>query len=258
MNDSTDVPGSTDELVLRFLSGALSADEERAALRRIAEDPDGRRLLKLELGLKRVLSFEEGACVPEGFAERTMAVIAEADGATADSTWERIVRALAAWWAWSTDPQPVRVRPAYGLAAALILAAGVGLLGRGPGGSESTTVPAGSTASAPEAGPSEALPRGPVHATSAGETPGLVSTRFVYVDEDASSVAVAGDFNGWTPQPMRARTVNGNRVWTTTLPLREGEHQYMFVVDGEKWVTDPLAPVQREDGFGHRNAVIAL
>jgi hypothetical protein len=32
----------------------------------------------------------------------------------------------------------------------------------------------------------------------------------------------------------------------------------MFVVDGSRWVTDPLAPVQRSDGFGNKNAVLQL
>jgi hypothetical protein len=40
--------------------------------------------------------------------------------------------------------------------------------------------------------------------------------------------------------------------------MNRGEHRYMFVKDGEEWVTDPMAPMQREDGFGNKNAVIYL
>jgi hypothetical protein len=40
--------------------------------------------------------------------------------------------------------------------------------------------------------------------------------------------------------------------------MDRGEHRYMFIKNGEKWVTDPLAPVQQDDGFGNKNAVIYL
>jgi hypothetical protein len=30
------------------------------------------------------------------------------------------------------------------------------------------------------------------------------------------------------------------------------------VIDGEKWVTDPLAPVKQDDGFSAKNAVLKL
>jgi hypothetical protein len=52
--------------------------------------------------------------------------------------------------------------------------------------------------------------------------------------------------------------VNGKTVWTGLVPVSRGEHEYQFVVDGEKWVTDPLAPVKEDDGFGAKNAVLKL
>lgn len=250
---------SIDDLVFRFLSGELSGEEEQEVLRRIADDPDGRNLLKLELGLKQTLSFEERDSVPEGFADRTMAAIAEAEegaAAEAPSPWAQVREHLRGWVDWLTRPQSVRLRPAYGLAAAVLLAIGLGFFDAGLRQSD----PIASAPENPAAEQTEADRAAPVQtATSGAEaTPNLVSTRFTYVNNAAESVAIAGDFNGWEPQPMQPRTVNGQTVWTTTLPLREGEHQYMFRVNGEKWVTDPLAPVQRSDGFGHKNAVIAI
>src|SRR5439155_1114317 len=46
-------------------------------------------------------------------------------------------------------------------------------------------------------------------------------------------------------------------VWTTTLALPVGQHQYAFVVDGARWVVDPAAPAV-DDGFGRRNSVVAV
>lgn len=82
--------------------------------------------------------------------------------------------------------------------------------------------------------------------------------RFAYVSDEASSVAVAGDFTDWEPVALDAHTVDGKTVWSGLVPVAKGEHRYMFVLDGERWVNDPLAPVQRDDGFGHKNAVLTL
>ena len=49
----------------------------------------------------------------------------------------------------------------------------------------------------------------------------------------------------------------GDGVWTATLTLPVGQHQYTFVVDGTQWVPDPSAPAI-DDGFGRRNSVLAV
>jgi hypothetical protein len=45
-------------------------------------------------------------------------------------------------------------------------------------------------------------------------------------------------------------------VWTATIPLKPGRYQYMFVIDGKRWIADPLATEDAGDGFGSRNAVL--
>ena len=42
--------------------------------------------------------------------------------------------------------------------------------------------------------------------------------------------------------------------------LPAGQHEYMFVVDGERWVADPLAGRYVDDGFGagRQNAVLIV
>jgi hypothetical protein len=81
---------------------------------------------------------------------------------------------------------------------------------------------------------------------------------FVLVAPGASRVALVGDFNGWDVEatPMR-RTPSGG-AWTVAIPLATGRHLYAFVVDGERWLPDPVAPLAPEDGFGTRNSVVVV
>ena len=85
---------------------------------------------------------------------------------------------------------------------------------------------------------------------------GLVTVRFVLSAPDARAVGIAGTFNQWdaSATPL-VRTSAG--VWTATMTLPAGQHQYAFVVDGERWVPDPAAPAV-DDGFGRRNSVLTL
>lgn len=96
--------------------------------------------------------------------------------------------------------------------------------------------------------------------TSAPPSPsaGLVMVRFVLTAPDAHTVGVAGTFNQWDASvtPL-VRTEAAGGVWTATITLPAGQHQYAFVVDGARWVPDPAAPAVA-DGFGRRNSVLTL
>jgi hypothetical protein len=82
--------------------------------------------------------------------------------------------------------------------------------------------------------------------------------RLVYAPEnpEIGSVSVAGTFNGWDPD-LTTMTRHGD-VWVVQILLPPQTYEYMFVEDGERWVTDPLAPQTRDDGFGRKNAVLDL
>src|SRR6266550_1915659 len=69
----------------------------------------------------------------------------------------------------------------------------------------------------------------------------LVTVRFVLVAPDAKQVSLAGTFNRWDPQATPLVRVGATGVWTATLTLPAGQHQYAFVVDGARWVPDPSA-----------------
>jgi 1,4-alpha-glucan branching enzyme len=52
---------------------------------------------------------------------------------------------------------------------------------------------------------------------------------------------------------------DGDGVWELRLKLNEsGEYQYQFLINGKRWVPDPNAPLQVEDGFGGTNSVLDI
>jgi hypothetical protein len=73
--------------------------------------------------------------------------------------------------------------------------------------------------------------------------------------ESAQSVALAGSFSEWQPRYELVQSRPG--VWTLMVALPPGVHDYAFLVDGEEWVADPVAPTV-DDGFGGRNSRLAL
>jgi len=88
-------------------------------------------------------------------------------------------------------------------------------------------------------------------------TPTAVTVRFVLTAPDAREVTVAGTFNQWDSHATPLVRTGSTGVWTATITLPAGQHQYAFVVDGQRWVPDPAAPAV-DDGFGRRNSVLTL
>ena len=132
---------------------------------------------------------------------------------------------------WAVRRVTLQFRPAYGLAAAAAVMA-LALLwpfeGRSPvDGSSMTT------------------------AVSAAR----LFVQFHLEAPDASNVRLAGSFTNWEPHHELYQTAPG--IWTITLPLPPGVHDYAFIVDGQRWVADPYAPGV-DDGFGGTNSRIAL
>ena len=84
-----------------------------------------------------------------------------------------------------------------------------------------------------------------------------VTVRFVLVAPGAQHVSLAGTFNHWDPRATPLVRAGSGDLWTATLSLPPGQHQYAFVVDGTRWVPDPTAPAI-DDGFGRRNSVLTL
>jgi AMP-activated protein kinase-like protein len=81
--------------------------------------------------------------------------------------------------------------------------------------------------------------------------------RFVFVDSGASSVALVGDFNEWTRGATELKPSGAPGVWSVSVQLTPGRHEYAFIVNGTRWVADPLA-VKSSDDFGTESSVIRV
>ncbi len=71
-------------------------------------------------------------------------------------------------------------------------------------------------------------------------------------------MTLAGTFNEWSPDAVDLSMNPVTGVWSVTIPMQPGEHQYLFVIDGEQWLPDPAALAQVDDGFGQRNSLLVV
>jgi hypothetical protein len=128
------------------------------------------------------------------------------------------------WIAWLLRPQMVPVPPAAAVAAAAAVMVILGFL---------------------------LLPGGGAIAES------HVYVQFIVDAPAAETVHLVGDFTEWQPT-IELEDPDGDGVWAGRVPLLPGVHEYMFVIDGADWVTDPNAAGYQDDGFGERNAIVAV
>jgi len=93
-------------------------------------------------------------------------------------------------------------------------------------------------------------------------TPGAEEgvAQFVGHFPGARSVEVVGSFNDWRRGALALRDDDNDGIWHGAVVLPTGQHEYMFVVDGERWVADPLAGRYVDDGFGagRQNALLIV
>ena len=136
----------------------------------------------------------------------------------------RVRRAFAAAVQWIWSPRALTLRPAYGLAGALAIAAVVSASLRQP--------------ATPDPAPAA-----------------RIMVQFRLGDVQAHEVALAGDFNGWQPSHRLHEVQPG--VWAVDVALPPGVYNYVFVVDGKAWRLDPLAP-RVTDGFGGSSSRVSV
>ena len=86
----------------------------------------------------------------------------------------------------------------------------------------------------------------------------VTEIQFVFVDPDASSVTLVGDFNDWDPRANALVRAPAGGLWTVTVPLAPGRHRYAFVVDGRRWSPDPAAPRAVGDDFDTPSSVVTV
>jgi len=100
-------------------------------------------------------------------------------------------------------------------------------------------------------------PQAAIAAQAAAARDTVQVVRFVFVDSGAASVALVGDFNEWTKGSTQLKRSGAPGVWTVSVPLTPGRHEYAFIVNGSRWVADPLA-VKSSDDFGTESSVIRI
>ena len=82
---------------------------------------------------------------------------------------------------------------------------------------------------------------------------------FSHKHATASTVHLAGEFNGWDPAAMPMADDDGDGVWTLTVELEPGRYEYKFVVDGgASWEPDAGNPESVDDNHGGENSVIIV
>jgi len=203
----------------RYLDGGID---------RIALTPEERDEADLvERVVDETRAFVDARPAPDVTAAvmRTIEQLAPRPAERPRSVLARVVGSL-----WIAREVSFEFRPAYALLAAAVVALAVLM---------------------PFGGPS---PVGAPPMASVGTAPRLF-VQFHLQAANASTVRLAGSFTNWQPQYELHQSAPG--VWTVTLPLPLGVHDYAFVVDGQQWVPDPYAQ-SVDDGFGGTNSRIAL
>ena len=74
---------------------------------------------------------------------------------------------------------------------------------------------------------------------------------------EGASVFVAGTFNSWDATQKQLQYDALEKVFTKTLLLGKGSHQYKFVVNGV-WCIDPECPDWLRNEYGSLNSVIIV
>ncbi|HUH13667.1 MAG TPA: glycogen-binding domain-containing protein [Longimicrobiales bacterium] len=143
-------------------------------------------------------------------------------------------------WLWAPRPVSFTLRPATLLAAAAALAI---LL----------VLPLDPRTGGPA--PEDSFVEGAPATGEAGEEPAAIFVHFRLDAPQATRVSLAGDFTEWQPELELFEQYPG--VWSVVVPLAPGVHDYAFVIDGQRWVPDPLG-IPVDDGFGGTNSRLSL
>src|SRR2546423_654374 len=143
----------------------------------------------------------------------------------------------ASWW---RSKRVIRVSPL----AAMALAAGLGAV-----------VALSSIAIGTRIGSRAAVTAQATRTAAPADTVQLV--RFVFVDSRASRVELVGDFNEWARGSTALKLSGAPGVWAVSVALTPGRHEYAFIVNGTRWVADPLA-IKTSDDFGTESSVIRV
>lgn len=211
--------GSDREFIHKLLDGGLPPEEAVALMERIASDPDLHEEFKL---LKQAITFVEKSERKRASASFTSDVMRRLpSGVKVERKW---------WRNFFFGERIFRWNMAYATVALLLTVL---------------------------------LSGGIYNYRNSGQIPysasdkSAVTVKFNFYSPDAKSVSVAGDFNKWKTDTGVMRKQEGG-IWTIEVPLKPGSYNYMFVMNGDAWITDPEAVAYHDDGFGYKNSVVRV
>jgi hypothetical protein len=82
--------------------------------------------------------------------------------------------------------------------------------------------------------------------------------RFMLLAPTASSVTLVGDFNNWNRGTIHLVPTGHKGVWTASVAVPAGQHEYAFIVDGIHWTADPHARLTVADDFGTESSILTV
>ena len=84
---------------------------------------------------------------------------------------------------------------------------------------------------------------------------GKMRVTFQIRADEGSEAYVAGTFNDWDPR--RNKLTGKNGLYSTTILLPKGRHEYKFIVN-DVWCVDPECPTWTPNSVGSLNSVITV
>jgi anti-sigma-K factor RskA len=208
------------EKIHRLLDGDLGPDEKKALMDRVQADPVLREAFEGLTGTLRAIETSEKMPAPSFFTAEVMRRLPPSKATIRTRVRDFLLRGRMLKWNMATA-----------FAAMAILALII-----------TQVVRTGHT---------------PVETAAVSQQEQIVTVTMNLHAPEAHHVAVAGTFNKWKAD-ANVLTKQENGIWTISIPLKPGEYNYMFVVDGKAWVTDPNAETYSDDGFGNKNAVVRV
>ena len=77
---------------------------------------------------------------------------------------------------------------------------------------------------------------------------------FKFHDHKATQIYLTGNFNDWNPNSLPLK-LEKEGYWRIEIPLlSQGIYQYKFIVNNDKWVSDPLNYFRHPDGYNDFNS----
>jgi len=229
-----------DDLIQKYLDGDLTEEDAAAFEEALTRDPEMEAELHAYEQILALAADDTARDPSGGFTDRVMERVA-ATGARRSS-----IRTF-----WRGDSSTMRswgTRLAWAAGVALVFALGYTTARNSGTGSDGSSHDLASSPNQAE----QVAPAG----SYAPQSLRLVRLVYVPPNKDIGRVTVAGTFNGWNPDATTM--LKEGDVWVVQLVLPQDSYEYMFIEDGERWVTDPLAFQTRDDGFGRKNAVLDL